>query len=74
MGIHTFFLLFVHMLNTQLYSMYSKKNSVSQFFFHSLTKFFFGCIIDMQKKKNEKRSDILMLFLTNIVDVRVLCV
>ena len=46
-----FFLLFIHILNTQLHSIYlNQKNSLSQF----LTKFFFGCKIDKQKisKKN----------------------
>ena len=46
---------------------------------HILIKFFFGCIIDIQKKLKKKKEfqateSIFMLFLTNIVDVRILCV
>ena len=55
-SIHNFYLILVHILNTQLHSIYLKqKNSVSQFFFDILIKFFFGCIIDVQKNFEKKR-------------------
>ena len=46
MSIHTFFLWFMHILNT----FYLKQKKIClQFFFHILIKFFFGCIIDHKK-------------------------
>ena len=57
MNIYTFFLLFVHILNTQFYSIYLKqKKSISEFFFHILIQFCFGCIMDIQKKFKKNRK------------------
>ena len=53
---HTFFLLFVHILNTQYFSIYLKqKKFCIPNFLQILIKFSFGCIINIHKKKNEKK-------------------
>ena len=76
-----FFLLFVHILNTELHSMYLKKKNLFPRFFTHINNIFLG--IQLKHKKFQKEAKrtcftkiwqgtecIFMLFLTNIFNVR----